>query len=119
MTMKQDFKEKWLQKLTDGSYRRQRYNLSDDGNARCVMGAAKSVAVEMGIIKEEGTTDRDLLTDEELKAIGLSKEAQFYLSTMNDTYGFSIDKDKFPRRIIQAIESLPVKEDILLLPAQK
>ena|ERR1700719_1003987 len=113
--MDQNFKDKWVEKLNNGSYKRQRYSLSsDDGKGHCVMAIAGEVAVELHLVPDCDMKDRDLLNDEELKAIGLSSEAQFYLSTMNDTY-VAVDRDKFPMRLINAVRDLPVKEKVPLL----
>jgi len=113
--MKQEFKDKWLNNLQNGTYKRKRYGLSNGDKERCVMAVAYETAVELHIVPDCDIKDRDLLTDEELKAIGLSKEAQFYLSTMNDTY-VATGKDKFPMRLINAVRDLPVRE-MALLPA--
>jgi len=109
MAMLQTFKTKWLQKLTDGSYKRERYNLgSSSGNAeRCVMGVARAVAEEMGMLPESSVTDRHYLTDEELQVIGLSKDDQLHLASLNDTY--IAREGKFPQRAINAIQALPIK----------
>jgi len=112
--MKQELKEKWVEKLNSGTHKRQRYNLSDGDKSLCVMAVAHEAAVELHIIPDCDMTDRDLLTDEELKAIGLSQEAQFYLSTMNDTY-IATGPDKFPMRLINAVRDLPVREKVPLL----
>ncbi len=111
--MKQDFKEAWIRKLNN--YKRQRYDLSDGNKSRCVMAAAREAAVDLHILDDCDMQGRDLLTDEELNAIGLSSEAQFYLSTMNDTYGYAISQDKFPMRLINAVKDLPVREKVPLL----
>ncbi len=111
--MEQNFKDAWIRKLSN--YKRQRYGLSDGNAARCVIGAAREVAVDLGILHSEDTANRNLLNEDELKAIGLSSEAQFYLSTMNDTYGYSISQDKFPLRLINAVKDLPVREKVPLL----
>src|SRR5258706_12525841 len=112
--MKQDLKDKWLDKLASGSYKRERYNLTDGDRSLCVMAVAAEAAVELHILPDCDMTDRDLLTDEELKAIGLSQEAQFYLSTMNDTY-VATGPNKFPIRLINAVKDLPVREKVPLL----
>jgi hypothetical protein len=111
--MEQNLKDIWLEKLNSGSYKRQRYGLSNGQDGRCIMAIAGEAAVELHILKDCDMTDRDLLTEEELKAIGLSQEAQFYLSTMNDTY-VATGKDKFPMRLINAVRDLPVKEPLLI-----
>ncbi|SRR5258706_6166456 len=111
--MKQNLKDLWLQKLKDGKHNRQRYNLSDGDKSLCIMAVAAEAAVELHIIPDSNMTDRDLLTDKELQAIGLSQEAQFYLSTMNDTY-VATGLDKFPMRLINAVRDLPVKEPLLI-----
>ncbi len=111
--MKQELKDKWIEKLKDGKHNRQRYNLSDGDKGLCVMAVAAEAAVELHIIPDCNMQDRDLLTGEELKAIGLSQEAQFYLSTMNDTY-VATGPDKFPIRLINAVRDLPVKEPLLI-----
>src|SRR5882672_5470176 len=113
--MKQNLKDLWLQKLKDGSHKRQRYNLSDGDKGMCVMAVVAEAAVELHIIPDCDMTDRDLLTDEELQAIGLSQEAQYYLSTMNDTYGMALGPDRFPMRLINAVRDLPVREKVPLL----
>src|SRR6266436_9660825 len=110
--MNQDLKELWLKKLN--TTKRQRYNLSGD-KSLCVMAAVREAAVELHILPDCDMQGRDLLTDEELKAIGLSQEAQFYLSTMNDTYGYAINQNKFPMRLINAVRDLPVREKVPLL----
>ena len=110
--MKQDLKDKWVEKMSN--YKRQRYGLSDGDKGRCVMAVAREAAVELHILPDCDMQGRDLLTDEELQAIGLSKDAQFYLSTMNDTYGYAISQDKFPLRLINAVKDLPVKEPLLI-----
>src|SRR6266478_2924470 len=92
--MKQELKDKWLEKLTNGSYRKQRYGLSDGDVGRCIMAVVREAAVELHIIPDCDMQGRDLLTDEELNTIGMSKEAQFYLSTMNDTF-VATGVDKF------------------------
>jgi hypothetical protein len=113
--MDQNFKDAWTRKLQSGSHKRQRYNLSsDDGGSQCVMAVALETAVELHLVPDCDMQGRDLLTEEELKAIGLSSEAQFYLSTMNDTY-VATSKDKFPMRIINAVRDLPVREKVPLL----
>lgn len=106
--MKQNFKDQWLRNLNN--YKRQRYDLSDGDKSLCVMAVARETAVELHILPDCDMKGRDLLTDEELAAIGLSKDAQFYLSTMNDTYGYAISKDNFPRRLINAVKDLPVTQ---------
>lgn len=111
--MEQNFKEQWLRNLNN--YKRQRYGLSDGDKGRCVMAAAREAAVELHILPDCDMEGRDLLTDEELQAIGLSQDAQFYLSTINDTYGYAISQDKFPMRLINAIKDLPVREKVPLL----
>src|SRR5882672_5101223 len=113
--MKQDLKDKWVEKLKDGKYKKQRYNLSDGDKGMCVMALAAEAAVELHIIPDCDMTDRDLLTDKELQAIGLSKEDQYYLSTMNDTYGMALGPDRFPMRLINAVRDLPVREKVPLL----
>src|SRR5258706_16451509 len=110
--MNQDLKELWLKKLK--TTKRQRYNLSDGDKSLCVMAVAAEAAAELHIIPDCNMQGRDLLTDEELKAIGLSQEAQFYLSTMNDTY-VATGIDKFPMRLINAVRDLPVREKVPLL----
>jgi|SRR5882672_6165055 len=112
--MKQEFKDRWVKSLREGKYKRRRYGLSDGNNGRCVMGAARSCAVDMGILKEEDLTGRDLLNNQELQAIGISEDTQFLLSTMNDTY-VATSKDKFPMRMINVIEALPTREKVPLL----
>jgi|SRR5882672_987146 len=112
--MKQDLKDKWVEKLKDGKYKKQRYNLSDGDKGMCVMALAAEAAVELHIIPDCDMTDRDLLTDKELQAIGLSQDAQYYLSTMNDTY-VATGIDKFPMRLINAVRDLPVREKVPLL----
>jgi hypothetical protein len=112
--MKQALKDKWVEKLKDGKHNRQRYNLSDGDKGLCVIAVAAEAAIELHIIPDCDMTDRDLLTDEELQAIGLSQDAQFYLSTMNDTY-VATGIDKFPQRLINAVMDLPVREKIPLL----
>ncbi len=111
--MKQDLKELWLKKLKDGKHNRQRYSLSDGDKGLCIMAVAAEAAAELHIIPDCNMQGRDLLTDEELKAIGLSQEAQFYLSTMNDTY-VATGPDKFPMRLINAVRDLPVREPLLI-----
>ncbi len=111
--MNQDLKELWLEKLN--TTKRQRYSLSDGDKSLCVMAAVREAAVELHILPNCNMQGRDLLTDEELKAIGLSQEAQFYLSTMNDTYGYAINQNKFPMRLINAVRDLPVMEKVPLL----
>lgn len=112
--MKQSFKDKWIDNITSGRFKRRRYGLSDGGHERCVMGAARATAVDLGILKEEDITGRDLLTDEELQSIGISSEAQYMLSTLNDTF-VATSKDKFPLRVINAVKALPAREKIPLL----
>ncbi len=109
--MNQNLKELWLKKLN--TTKRQRYNLSDGDKGLCIMAVAAEAAAELHIIPDCDMQGRDLLTDEELKAIGLSQEAQFYLSTMNDTY-VATGPDKFPMRLINAVRDLPVKEPLLI-----
>lgn len=117
--MENEFKKNWLKKLTDGSVKRQRYGLSSsDKGSVCVMGAARSTAVKMGMLPDEDLTGRDLLTDEELGVIGISKETQFMLSTMNDTY-VATSKDKFPMRVINAVQQIPARERVPLLIENK
>lgn len=111
--MKQDFKEAWLKNL--GKYDRKRYGLSDGDKSRCIMAVARETAVELHILPDCDMSDRDMLTDEELSAIGLSKDTQFYLSTMNDTFGYAISKDEFPKRLINAVKALPAVEMPLLV----
>ena len=113
MTMTKELKDKWLEKLSRGSYKRKRYSLGSS-NDKCIMAVAAEAAVELHIIPDCNMQGRDLLTDEELKAIGLSQEAQFYLSTMNDTY-VATGPDKFPMRLINAVRDLPVREKVPLL----
>src|SRR5260221_13661059 len=112
MTMTKELKDKWLEKLSRGSYKRKRYSLGSS-NDKCIMAVAAEAAVELHIIPDCNMQGRDLLTDEELKAIGLSQEAQFYLSTMNDTY-VATGPDKFPMRLINAVRDLPVREPLLI-----
>src|SRR5258706_1759181 len=111
--MKQELKDKWIEKLKVGHHNRQRYNLCDGDKDLCVMVVAAEAAVELHIIPDCNMQDRDLLTGEELKAIGLSQEAQFYLATMNDTY-VATGPDKFPIRLINAVRDLPVKGPLLI-----
>jgi hypothetical protein len=112
--MKQAFKDKWLENITNGRFKRRRYGLSDGNHERCVLGAARSTAVDLGLLKDEDLGTRDLLTDSELTAIGLSHEAQHVLSTANDTY-VSTSNDKFPLRIINMVKALPVEREPLLI----
>src|SRR6266853_2800181 len=116
--MKQELKEKWVEKLKGGKYKKQRYNLSDGNRSLCVMAAVREAAVELHILPDCDMQGRDLLTDEELKAIGLSQDAQYYLSTMNDTY-VATGPDKFPMRLINAVKDLPVREKEPLLIENK
>lgn len=104
------FKDKWLKKLTDGSNQRKRYGLASDNDAeRCVIGVARTVAEEMNILKPRPVVNHHYLDDEELSAIGLNKETQFYLASLNDTY---IAKDgQYPKRVLKAIQALPVIQD--------
>ena len=64
MAVTKEFKEKWLKKLTDGSNKRNRGGLSSDGGESCVMGVAREVASEMGMLPESNTVGRHYLEDE-------------------------------------------------------
>ena len=109
--MEQSFKDAWIRNLS--KYNKKQYGLSDGNKERCIMAVAYETAVELEILPNCDLQGRDLLTDQELRAIGVSPEAQYYLSTMNDQFS-GVDPSKFSIRLINAIEDLPVREMVLL-----
>jgi hypothetical protein len=107
----QTFKDKWLSKLTDGSNARSRGSLSSGNRTEmCVMGVARATAEEMHLLPEGNITDRKYLSNEELSRIGLTKDDQYYLASLNDIY---IARDgAYPQRVINAIQKMPVMVEI-------
>lgn len=114
--MDQRFKEAWLKNLSN--YSKKKYGLSDGDKERCVMAVARETAVELEILPDCDMQGRDLLTDDELRAIGISPEAQYYLSTVNDQFT-GVDASKFGKRLLNAIENLPVTKELVLIPIHK
>lgn len=116
----QAFKEKWMEKLTSGKAKRNRYGLDLGEGEQCVMAVARSVAEEMDMIPKKNVTGQYYLDEEDLRIIGINKDTQYHLASLNDIY---IAKDgAFPRRVLNAIAALPVtipitvykKEPVLL-----
>lgn len=106
MVMTSEFRSRWLEALSNGKFKRKRYDLGGNEGSACVMGVARTVAEEMDLIPKKNVTDQHYLDDEDLRIIGLNQALQHHLASLNDIY---IAKDgAYPKRVLNAIAALPV-----------
>lgn len=108
------FRDLWYKRCTDGSYHQEKHVLVDknDPKARCCLGVAHAVAQELGLLPADATTqdgrDIELLTSEELEAIGLEGDQRTF-SEANDANQHQ-DGEYYPQQVLTLIKNLPVKD---------
>lgn len=113
----QAFKDRVLEKLTDGSYQKVQGLLVDvlEPSKRCCLGVMRQVASELGIlpsITDQQLYDREggqYLSDSEGEAIGLLRQEQRKFAKDNDS-NMVPEGMFYPQEVIDRWKSMPVKE---------
>lgn len=111
-TMTRVFREKWYERLTDGSFRRSRYELvnSDELTYRCCLGVARAVGEELGLLQPDVTIiSRSYLNDDECAILGIKDQQPF--ATANDDPNNKVAEGQFyPQQVLDLVMNYPVKD---------
>ena len=122
--MKKEFRDRWYQACTDGSYYRARGKLATrDEKRRCCLGVAHAIAIEMGLFKPAVPSmyrgvwasarppyfiiGSSFLNDIELAAIGLSDQYDFAHANDQNEPG---PGEYYPTKVLDMIRNHPVAE---------
>ena len=125
--MTKEFRNRWYQACTDGSYHRvtselvspgQDYNDPDfpHDKQRCCLGVAHAIAIEMGLIPadrdiyHEYYREDELLMDDEAEAIGLARNDMKEFAHLNDNMSVKSGQ-YYPDEVIEKIKNYPVYEN--------
>jgi hypothetical protein len=128
--MTKEFRDRWYQACTDGSYQRvtselvspwrnlnPHYDNPDfpHDKQRCCLGVAHAIAIEMGLIPatrdiySESYREDELLMDDEAEAIGLDYTDMKEFAQLNDN--MAVKKGQYyPDEVVEKIKTYPVWE---------
>jgi hypothetical protein len=111
--LKRAFRDKWLERLTDGSFSKARGVLIDPRNEkkRCCLGVALSVGVELGLLTEEQTRPvgdgAKYLTHTQATLFGIIHADQRRFAVANDSYAVP-EGQYYPDEVLRLIREQPV-----------
>jgi hypothetical protein len=108
------FRDKWLERLTDGSFSKAKWKLidPDDEKKRCCLGVALSVGVELGLLTEAQARERPLdgaqyLTYTQGSLLGIEKQDEF--ASANDSYAVP-EGQYYPTEVLKLVKDQPVTD---------
>lgn len=115
--MKREFRDLWLKRCTDGTYRQGTHELAREGDpkTRCCLGVAHAVGQELNMIPTTVTPFRDdgssrtYLSEVECEIIGLEESRQYEFARTNDGY-VAKSGQYYPDEVLDLIKNYPVED---------